>query len=83
MVLAEIVPVFEAGETGEGVESMDGGKVGVGNLSEEAFERGDAEGYARGVEDRGIQFFEVVAAPIFSATALPFCFDEAEAFFDM
>ena len=62
---------------------MDGGEVWVGNLSEEAFQGGDAEGHTGGVEDGRIQFLEIIAAPIFSVAALPFCFDEAEAFFNM
>ena len=83
MALAEVVPVFEAGEAGQGVEGMDGGEVGVGDLAEEAFEGRDAEGDTGRVEDRGIQLFEIVAAPFFPAAPLPFGLNEAEAFFDM
>jgi hypothetical protein len=83
MASAEVVPVFEAGEAGQGVKGMNRGEVGVGDFSEEAFEGGDAEGHARGVEDCGIQLFEVIAAPFFPAAPLPFGLDEAEAFFDM
>jgi hypothetical protein len=54
MALAEVVPVFESGEAGQGVEGMNRGKVGVGDFSEEAFKCGNAEGYAGGVEDCGI-----------------------------
>lgn len=73
--MAEVVPVFEAGKAGQGVEGMNGGEVGVGDFSEEAFEGGNAEGYARGVENCGIQLFEVVAAPFLSAAPLPFRLD--------
>jgi hypothetical protein len=62
---------------------MDGGEVGIGDLAEEAFEGRDAEGHAGGVEDRGIQLFEVIAAPFSPVASLPFGFDEPEAFFDM
>ena len=83
MALAEIVPVFEAGEAGQGIEGMDGGEVGIGDFAENALEGRDAEGNAGGVEDRGIQLFEVIAAPLFPAAPLPFGFDEAAAFFEM
>ena len=83
MALPELIPVFKAGEAGQGVEGMDGREVGVSDFSEEAFEGGDAEGYTGSVEDRGIQLFEVIAAPFFSVASLPFGLDEAEAFFDM
>ena len=83
IALPELIPVFEACEARQGVEGMDGGEVGVGDFSEEAFQGRNAERYAGGVEDCGIQLFEVIAAPFFSAAPLPFGLDEAEAFFDM
>jgi hypothetical protein len=83
VVLAEVVPVFEAGEAGQGIEGMDGREVGVGDLAEESFEGRDTEGHTGGVEDRGIQLFEVIAAPFFPVASLPFGFDEPEAFVNM
>jgi hypothetical protein len=83
VALAEIIPVFEAGEAGEGIKGMNGREVGIGDFSEEAFECRDAEGYAGSVEDRGIQLFEIIAAPFFPGASLPFGFDEPEAFVDM
>lgn len=47
----EGVPVFEAGEAGQGVEGMDGGEVGIGYFTEESFEGRYAEGYAGGIVD--------------------------------
>lgn len=63
--------------------AMDGGEVGVGDLAKEAFEGRHAEGDTGGVEDRGIQLFEIIAGPFFPAAPLPFGFDEPEAFLDM
>jgi hypothetical protein len=83
VLLAKVIPVFEPGEAGQGIEGVYGRKVGVGNFAEKAFEGRDAEGDAGSVKNRGIQLLEIIAAPVFSAAPLPFGFDEPEAFFDM
>lgn len=62
---------------------MYGWKVGIGDFSKKAFEGRDAEGNPRRVKDRGIQLFEIIAAPLFPTASLPFDFDKPEALLDM
>ncbi len=82
-MLPKVVPVFETGKAGQGIEGVYGRKVGVGDFAEKAFEGRNAKGDTGGVKNRGIQLLEIIAAPVFSAAPLPFGFDEPEAFFDI